>query len=145
MSDRECVSGGGDREADFDTRDIYLVAALLTMDVRPVDAEPVRIITREHRAGENYQFYLEARSRDGKYRTRDLLKFWIEGESWVERNPDHPFAYAMAMALNLRGIHKFVKEKAPHVFLQRGKGVALLPLDASAGLEEKILGRLPRR
>lgn len=145
MSEREIVSGGGDREENFDTRDLYLVAALMTMGVDPVGSEPVRIVAREHRAGETYQFFFKPTTADGKYRTRQLLKWWIEGEEFVEKNPDHPFAQCVAFALNMKSVMKYVKGAVPHVFLRRGKAVAMLPLDASAKLEAEILGRLPGR
>jgi hypothetical protein len=141
---REVVSGGGDREADFDTRDLYLVAALLTMGIEPVGNEPVRIIERENLSGGNYQFFFRPVSECGKWRTRELLKYWIEGESWVEANPDHPFAHCIAFALNMKGVMKYVKGRAPYVFMRRGRGLAMLPLDASAELEEKILGHFPK-
>ena len=137
---REVVSGGGDREKDFDTRDAYLVAALLTMGVEPVGNEPVRIITRAHESGEIYQFYFKPGTECGTYRTRDLLSYWIAGEAWVEKNPDHPFAHCIAFALNLKAVLKHVKTASPWVYLKRGRGMAMLPLDASAGLEERILG-----
>lgn len=147
MSDngREVISGGGDREEDFDTRDLYLVAALMTMGVDPVGAEPVRIVAREHRAGENYQFFFKPTTSDGKFRTRELLKLWIRGEEFVKAEPNHPFADCVAFALNMKSVMKYVKGRAPYVFLRRGKSVAMLPIDASAELEEQILGRLPKR
>jgi hypothetical protein len=80
MSEQE-IHGGGGEERDFDTRDSYLVAALLTMGVEPVGSEPVRIIAREHESGSRYQFFFKAVSRCGKYRTRELLKWWMEGEA----------------------------------------------------------------
>jgi len=145
MEEREVISGGGDREDNFDTRDLYLVSALMTMGVDPVGSEPVRIVAREHEAGENYQFFFRPVTRDGKFRTRELLKLWMEGEKFVERDPDHPFAAAVAFALNMKSVMRYVKGRAPYVFLRRGKAVAMLPLDASAKLEGEILGRLPKR
>lgn len=143
MSDA-VLSGFGDEE-NFDTRDVYLVAALLTMGVDPVGSEPVRIFTRTSRSGESYQFYFKPVSRCGKYRTRELLKYWVEGAEWVEKNPDHPFAHCIAMALNLKGVVKYMKGASPYVFMKRGKGLAVLPLDASARLEEKILGKWEKK
>jgi hypothetical protein len=135
---REALSYQGEKE--FDTRDVYLVAALLTMEVEPMGNEPVRIFTRANDPGETYQFYFKPVSECGRYRTRELLKYWMEGESWVEKNEDHPFAHCIAFALNLKGVMKYVKGADPYVFLKKGSGLAVLPLNASAGLEEKILG-----
>ncbi len=134
------IGSGTSTEQDFDTRDSHLVAALLAVGVRPVKAAPCRVMTRADRPGEAVQFYLQPRSECGRYRTRDLLQAWVEGVEWVEKNPEHPFAYAMACALNYRNILRHVKKAERQVLLQRGRSVAVLPLNASAELEGEILG-----
>jgi len=142
MRGEPIVTIGGEKdEANFDTRDSYFAAALMALGIEPVEAEPVRVITREHLSGGQFQFFFKAVSDCGRYRTRDMLQAWREGEEWVAKNPDHPFAYAMAATWNYRDLLKFIKGRAPYAWIARGKSIAMLPLDASAELEEKILGR----
>lgn len=129
----------GGSEDDFDTRDSHLAAALMAVGIRPVGAEPVRVVTRMT-GPEQYQFYFNPVSECGKYRTRDLLKAWIEGVDWIEKNEEHPFAFAMACALNYAGLMRFVKRRNPIAYIKRGDSVALLPLNATARQEEEILG-----
>ena len=134
--------GGEHDEANFDTRDSYLAAALMAMGIEPVAGEPVRIITREHLSGGQYQFFFKPVSDCGKFRTRDMLKAWREGEKWPEENPDHPFAIAMAAVWNYRDLLKFIKSKSPYGWVTRGRSVAMLPLNSSDDLQEKIFGEV---
>jgi hypothetical protein len=140
MSER-LVSMVAESKADFDTRDSFLLCALMAVGVRPCSTERVRVITPEHVGGARYQYFLEPRSECGKYDTGKLIVAWKEGLPWIEKNPDHPFAYAMAAALNFKANAEFLNFRSPSVFLTAGKSVALIPLNASAELEEKILGR----
>lgn len=136
--------GGNSDEANFDTRDSLLSGALMALGVEPVDAEPCRIITREHLSGSTYQFYFKPLSNCGKFRTRELLGYWAQGNEWVEKNPDHPFAYAIAAVKNYRGLLDFINKKVPYGWVSRGKSFAMLPLDASAETQEIILGRMSK-
>ena len=117
-----------------------LVAALMCMHVKPVDAELGRVMVPEHASGRSYDFYLEGMCERGKYETQTLIDWWNQGEEWVERNPDHPFAYVMAMALNLDVVDGYVERCAPLVFMRKGKQVGLLPTNATVEQEKKILG-----
>ena len=137
----QAIGDGGSGQEDFDTRDSHLAAALMAVGVRPIGREPVRVMTFADRPGESFQFYFQGKTECGKYNTRTLLAAWIEGLPWIEKNPDHPFAHAMACALNYKNLMLYVKRAERQVFLQRGKSVAVLPANASAGLEEQILGR----
>lgn len=136
--------GGNSEEANFDTRDSLLAGALMALGVEPVDLEPVRIITREHLSGSTYQFYFKPLSNCGKFRTRELLSYWSQGTEWVEKNPEHPFAYAIAAVKNYRGLLDFINKKVPYGWVSRGKSFAMLPLDASAETQETILGRMSK-
>ena len=136
--------GGNSDEANFDTRDSLLAGALMALGVEPVDLEPVRIITREHLSGSTYQFYFKPLSNCGKWRTRELLSYWSQGTEWVEKNPEHPFAYAIAAVKNYRGLLDFINKKVPYGWVSRGKSFAMLPLDASAETQETILGKMSK-
>lgn len=132
---------GGD-DQNFETRDVRLAAALMAVGIPPLGSEPVRIITHPHRSGSPKQFVLAPRSECGKYATAALVKAWRDGLAWIEKNPDHPFAYAMAAMQNHRDLLDYVKSAVPKVFLRSGRSIGMLPLDASSELEEKILGKL---
>lgn len=139
------VSLGGDcDEENFDTRDSILAAALMAMGVEPVEMEPCRIITREHLSGSVYQFFFKPVSNCGKYRTRELLKHWQDKENFVKENPDHPFSFCMAAAKNYRVLLDLVNKQVPSGWVSRGRSIAMLPLNASNELQEKLLGTMGR-
>lgn len=133
--------GPGSDAKGVETRDVRLAAALMAVGVKPEGSEPVHVITRADRGGEAVQFVFPPKSEDGKYETAMLVKAWREGFEWVRKNPDHPFAYAMAAMANHRALLDWVKSAERQVMVMRGKSVGMLPLNASAALEEKILGR----
>ena len=133
--------GRGDDVAKFETRDVRLAASLMAVGIRPAGAEPVRIITQANRSGEARQFYFEEVSECGAHKTRALVAAWREGLAWIEANENHPFAAAMAAHMNHRDLLDYVKGGVAQVVMQKGKAVAMLPVNASADLEAKILGR----
>ncbi len=124
----------------LDTRDINLVAALMAVGFEPLGISPVRVIARQNEGGKSYNFSMPEVSSCGKYRVRELVKAWKAGPEWVEKNPDHPFAYAMATTANHRALIRRLRHGERQVFLQSGASIAMLPENASAGLEERILG-----
>lgn len=124
----------------LETADINLVAALMAVGFEPLGMSPVRVITKASRGGQDYNFSMPEVSACGKYHVRELIKAWKAGREWVEKNPDHPFAYAMATTANHRALVRRLRHGERQVFMQSGKSVAMLPENASQGLEEKILG-----
>lgn len=124
----------------LETKDINLVAALMALGFRPEGVTECRLITRPNAPGAEYNFVLPELSECGKYKCRELLAAWRQGQQWIEKNPDHPFAYAMATTANHRALIRRIKRGEKQVFLRSGKSIAMLPLDASADLEAKILG-----
>ena len=119
---------------------LLLVSALMAMEVDPVDSELGRVMVPEHAGARKYDFYFRAVCGRGIYQTADLIDWWKEGEDFVKRERDHPFAYVMAALLNWKVAREYVDERAPLVFLRKGKQVGMLPLNASARQEEEILG-----
>jgi hypothetical protein len=95
-------------------------------------------------SGSTYQFYFKPLSDCGKFRTRELLGYWAQGNEWIEKNPNHPFAYAIAAVKNYRGLLDFINKKVPYGWVSRGKSFAMLPLDASSETQEIILGRMSK-
>lgn len=117
-----------------------LVAALMAMEVDPVDSKLGRVVVPESSSGRRFDFYFKPMCGRKRYRTTDLIKWWGKGSAWVENNRDHPFAYVMAGRLNNLIVDEYVRRESPVVFLRKGKQVGLLPVDSSAELEEEILG-----
>lgn len=141
MGDVVTLGDGSSGAEEFDTRDSHLAAALMAIGIAPCGAEPVTVVTFADRPGESFQFTLSGVSACGRYKTRDMLAAWREGEAWIDRHPEHPFAYAMACAKNYAAILRYIKRAERQVWLQRGRSIAMLPLNASAELEARILGR----
>jgi hypothetical protein len=129
---------------DFETRDIFLLSALMAVGVRPVGRERCRVITPEHEHGRRYQYFLSPVSECGKWQTVELVKAWKEGVSWIEKNPEHPFAYAMAAQWNFKETQRELAGLGDYVFMRAGDAVAMLPSNATAEMEEKILGKFDR-
>jgi len=126
----------------IETRDINLVSALMAVGFEPMGMAPVRVITRASQNGQSYNFTIPEVSACGKYQVRELLKAWKAGPEWVEKNPEHPFAYAMATTANHRALVRRLRKGERQVFMRSGNSIAMLPEGASAELEEKILGNL---
>lgn len=122
------------------TDDVRLAAALLAMGVAPEFKQVGMKVVRLDRPGNWQEFFFEPKSACGKWSTKDLLDAWHEGLPWIEKHPDHPFAYIMAAMANHRDLGRYLARGNEFAFLRKGRSVAMLPTDASAGLEEKILG-----
>lgn len=137
MSSVSIVEGNDGRK----TEDIRLAAALLAVGVKPQFQDVGFKLVRPDRPGNWQEFYFEPRSACGKYETKALMDAWSEGLAWIEKNPEHPFAYIMAAMMNHRDLRARFQSKADFAFMQKGKSVALIPMDASARLEERILGK----
>lgn len=147
MSERANQGGGASgqsivtADAVRKTDDIRLAAALLAMGVAPLFHKVGMTISKPNRPGNWTEFFFEPKTRDGKWSTADLMRCWAGGNEWIERNPDHPFAYVMAAMANHRDLIAHFKSDQEFVFLTKGRSVAMLPSNASAGLEARILGK----
>lgn len=119
------------------TPDINLVAALVAMGF---DAE-----TGATQSGEDHVsrvFVISANSRDGRHNVHDLLAAWREGEPWVRKNPEHPFAYLM-MGMRIRKeLLEGIKTDAPMISVRQEDSLALLKPNCSKETERNILGRM---
>ena len=145
MKKEEVIAMKADGREAFETRDAFLLCALMAVGIEPVSSERVRVILPEHISGREFVYHLKARSGCGKYETGALIKAWGGGLEWIEKNPEHPFAYAMAAALNFKNNEEWMRTRAGQVYLVRGNSVALVPLNATAEIEEKLLGDFGRK
>ena len=123
------------------TCDIRLAASLLSIGVKPeTSALGLKLALPNQSASQRFITF-KAKSDDGKYRTRELIDAWREGLGWIEKNPDHPWAYCMACMMNHRDMLIGIKQEETFSFLQKGNSVAMLRNDCDSVTEEKILGR----
>lgn len=122
------------------TDDVRLAAALLAIGIAPKFEKVALQIVRPGRPGNWQEFFFEDKSRCGKWSTRELMAAWREGLPWIERNPEHPFSYIMAAMANHRDLTAYLTRGNEFAFLRKGRSVAMLPMNASAALEGKILG-----
>lgn len=125
-------------DGETKTTDIRLAGALMSMGIRPTG--PAFTVKKPNRPGSWRQFTFPDVSECGKFRTKELIRFWRGGEDWIEQNPDHPFAYTMAGLLQHKYIVDGLKRQEDVALVRRGSSVAMLPMDASAECERKILG-----
>jgi len=123
------------------TYDVRLASALLAMGIHPAGGTKatMRVLDANGRLPKR-EIFLQGVSDCGRYNTRELISAWREGLEWIRKNDEHPFAYVMASMMNHRDMLEGFRNEAKFVFLQKGKSVAMLPSDASAKLEESVLG-----
>lgn len=125
---------------EFEREVAPLVAALMTMHAVPVDAKLGRVVVPESSAGRSFEFYFKEATECGRWKVRDLIEWWGLGKAWLEKNPEHEFAYVMGGRLNEVIVRDYVAADEPVVFMRKGRQVGMLPLGASGELEEEILG-----
>jgi len=127
-------------EPGCQTDDIRLAAALLAIGVAPKFERVGIQIVRPGRPGNWQEFFFESRTRCGKWSTQELMAGWAQGLPWIEKNPEHPWSYIMAALANHRDLTTYLRRGNEFAFLKKGRSVAMLPMNASAGLEAQILG-----
>lgn len=116
------------------TSDINLVSALVTMGV---DAETGAVNTPR---GIQRIYMLSPESNDGRYTTKELLSAWYEGEEWIKRNGEHPFAYVMSCLMRRKSLIDGIKKDRPMERVSNGDSISLLKPDCSKEVENKVLG-----
>ena len=121
------------------TTDIRLAAALMCVGFKLTS--PPFTVTRADRRGSWMQFTFNAVSDCGQHRAAELIGFWHEGLKFIDRQPDHAFAYVMAALLQHKAIIDGLKDAEDVAFIRQGLSVAMLPMDATAECERRILGK----
>ena len=135
---KECA-GAFSLDNETRTTDIRLAAALMCVGIEP--CSPPFTIKRPDRPGSWMQFTFPARSEDGRFSVKELLGYWHEGIAFIDRCPDHAFAYVMAALLQHRAIVEGLKSAEDVAFIRKGLSVAMLPMNATAECERRILGK----
>jgi len=87
------------------------------------------------------QFTFNAKSECGNFTAAELISFWREGVKFIDRCPDHAFAYVMAALLQHKAIIDGLKDAEDVAFIRDGLSVAMLPMNATAECQRQILGR----
>lgn len=84
---------------------------------------------------------LMPKSRDGKYKTTDLIKWWNDPD-WLAKNPTHELTVLRVGSTNLlKMIERIRQTPATHI-LRKGKHQLLLPANLSAEKREAALAKL---
>lgn len=121
------------------TTDIRLAAALMCVGFKP-NCAPFSIV-RPDKPGRWMQFTFNEISDCGNHRASELIGYWREGVKFIDRCPDHAFAYVMAALLQHKAMIDGIKASEDVAFIREGLSVAMLPMNATAETERKILGR----
>ena len=121
------------------TTDIRLAAALMCIGIEPCC--PPFTVVHPNRPGSWVQFTFPEKSACGKFRVKELLGYWHEGTKFIDRCPDHAFAYVMAALLQHKAIIDGIKNSEDVAFIREGLSIAMLPMNATPECERRILGR----
>ena len=128
---------GDDDPRGLATQDARLAGALLAMGFAP-KGPPVRLV-RADRPGDWLEWQFSGVSECGRWKAVELLEGWRGGASWVEKNPDHPFAYVMAAHKNHMWIVDKLRSGNKHHLLKSGKSLVLIGEEASLKTQDKLL------
>lgn len=142
MKKQFAIQGGAEIEqaadAGLETMDINLACALVTMDFE-MTAQAGKIVAAG-KSRPDVTFHFAAKSRCGNYAVGDLIKHWHEGEAFIERQPEHKWAYVMATLSNRIDLLKLVHEMPTHHLLRHGKSAVLISDKADSKTQTKLLG-----
>ncbi len=91
-----------------------------------------------------WRWVLAAKSADGVYKTRELMK-WFMDEAWMKANPRHEFAVVSRVVRNM-GVHAAeVRGRVQRAVVRHGRDKAYIPVNASPARREWLLARLEGR
>ena len=94
----------------FRSSNVGLVVCLTTLGVKPFKLNPL-VKKRLKDGTEELFFNLETKNKDGDIDCMECLQYWKSGTKFIEENPLHPFAVAMATMMNRRSILDLIKKK----------------------------------
>ena len=118
------------------TPDLNLTAALLAMGV-PFDDE-LPYIESKSTKGNFHSFILRDQTTCGQYLTKDLIQHWND-PSFVQNNPEHPFAYIKAAFENRTGLLDLVKKSVPFIVIEKNGKYGVISENADKELQDKII------
>lgn len=124
------------------TRNSQLFAALCAMGVPPeIDLCGEYIERKEGKDTSVQVWRMAARSACGQYTTKELIAHWNDPH-FVERHPEHPFAYIKAAFACHSSALAFIREQGPIVVSRRGKKIALITRKTSPEMRKHIIDEL---
>lgn len=125
----------------YSTNDLALAAALSAIGI-PLfefeDASPPYVKTR-NLSGSTFTFFFEPESAEGVTKTYEDA--WYD-DSWVEKNPDHPFTYIKCAFKNRNTLLDVVNQSHTIVIIEKGNKFALLSSNASEETKNAVFSRL---
>lgn len=128
------------------TRNTFLFAALTACGIPPepeLCGEFVEPIEGQEQPRRTTVWRLKEKSVDGQYRTKDLIKLWLDPE-FVTREPEHPLAYLKAGFENYSRSQEFLKEQGPIYVRRRGRKIALITRRTTEANRKRIIDELAK-
>lgn len=127
------------RSSYYETTDLALAAALLSMDIPFCEEIPFAKIKTPN--GEQYKFFFQERSRDNQFSTGDMVKNW-NNDQFYKENPDHPLAYLKCFTINRNGLLDAIKQSTEFVVIEKNGKLAIISKNASKDLQDKIFSQM---
>ena len=121
-----------------------LVSALFAMGIEPREKCPFIEVISEREPGKpriRHTWALKAKSKCGRWHTEQLRKAWYD-KAWLAANPEHPFAYARAAAIQHRHALAQLKNSVPQLLISKGGARVLIPADATPEERESLMSKL---
>jgi len=123
--------------------DIGLAACLLAVGILPAPGDFEDHLTGDARS---LGFCFSRNTTDIRFQLEKLELAWrMEQEkpgSWVDQNPEHPFAYAISAVNNLRHLTERVKVAKAKVLIKRGKSVAVVDPVSPQDVQDVFLQKI---
>ena len=124
------------------TSDINLAAALAACGIPLYDFQdgspPFAKVQSKH--GTTYNFYFEHESNDGLM-TVDLVAAWYDA-TYIDANPEEPFAYIKAYHDNKNALIDLVKKASSIVIIEKGRKFALISSNAPEDIKQSLFKNL---
>ena len=133
----------------YETENTMLAALLLTLGVSMKCTSGSVLIgsgARLSAPGGVITWQFEPKSEDGRFRTEEVIKLFGDKNWLTDPENESPLAYVACAFHNYKRLLDFVKSQVPLAVIRKGKGKALVRLDADPywqGVAEGFLGGRP--
>lgn len=129
-----------------ETRNTMLAAALVTLGIPLAESSGGGLLTGDGiiAPGGAITWCFEPRSRDGKYKTAEMMNLWNNHKWLTDPENEHPLAYIACAFHNYKRLLDHVKQSVPIGMIKNGKKMALVRLDAPdafVGIIERCMTR----
>jgi len=114
-----------------------LAAALSAVDIPFI--KPI-IVRRKLASGvSSDQWLFSAKSTDGSFSTKDLIKAWNKWEEFISKNPTHPFTFAICTAKNMVRCKQIKECKQPFVSFRHPDGKSIFHVPENSKRHKEYL------